>query len=1427
MQPQLSSARRTATALVAAALTSVALLPLASLAGTFRHLVNGTLQSADPGVSDLTPAPDGSKVYYISDYVEATDPEWYWVPSGGGAATLLAMAGPDYNTVITADGAYLVGENGFNLMSVATATGSVATLAAPGYPGSLNWQVSPDGKWLAYEFNHALYVIPVAGGTAVQVTPAAGTHPYLSDWQFMPNSSAVVFIYGADTSSTGWHLYAYPLPLGSGARVELSDPAGSYVDALAVTPDSSRVVYNETVGATEALHSVLPGGTGRLTISNSTQPSGSLVMSADSSKVYWVDWWSDTIRATSVTSNTDRNLITGGSVLADELYAQLQVTPDGSQVVFRGSNGTRADLYSLTTAGGTPVRINAAAAGSPEPETSNSASSFLILANSQRILYLRDETGTGIIELMSGKLDGTGAVRLDRDSLSGSDLSSSFVFYGFKNIAHVLPDSSYVIYSNDELVAKRTEVFAIHPNGVGRTKLNSALSTDAYVSTLGFAANDSLLVYAADTNGDGGSEPWGVTVPGFVASKLVDPVNVLTSVTRVCVPSAGTTLFYAASQDSPVNDELYAVPYTGGTPVKVNSALAAGTHWAESIEAAPGATHVAYEIYDGSYGYRSYHGASDGSGSSLIVAKPTYNRRFTADGTAVFYRAESLSVSGQYLIYKQSFAGGSPVQITPTPLNVASYDLSADGTTLVMTAAAAGGTWELFSMPAAGGTVVKLNPALTTGGNVTSFAIAPNSTKVAFIADAVTDGSFMLYSAPIGGGTATVLEAGSGSSDVDSCAISPDSTTVVFKGDVTVANTMELYAVPIGGGTRVKLNSALVANGDVDSFTITADSGRVIYLADGDTDGVMELYSAKIDGTSTLKLNPALVAGGQVDSFKISADGTWVAYLADQNTSGTYELFHVATTGGTVTRLHPAYDSTRDVQSDYQIVGSDHVIFRADHGGPVGQDRLFCTRVPDFVTNRLDNNTLAAGDVASFQAAPNGAYVAYLADQTTDGSRDLYVVYGVPDITVIPNQIGLSNLALGPLAFTVSDLETSAANLTLSAVSSNHTLLLDSGVSFGGAGGARTLTLVPNAGQWGLTTVTVTVSDGVHQAQMAFDVRIIPDPNAPPTGVTLAPGGVAENSPLVTLVGTLHTLDADPWDTHTYTLVGGAITKFTIAGDQLLTNDVFDYETTSSYGIVVRSTDFVGAFYDQNLTVSVIDVSGRPLSFNRVGPVNQRIVLSDSDFRSNFLLHDGPSLQRIRLESLPANGQLFLRFPEELIDGTVAGPRSIAAGDLNSDGRADLVVAGASGGTNVLVWYEQAAGTPKFPVPAGLHVIDSGPAIAQINHVAVADLDRDGHPDIVVSCGAPNNTVYLYRNLGGSAPVFIRSILTNVPVNPVSACVGKIDGDPDWDIVVASSGDNTVRVFRRNGTVGLVYFAPDVASAAEPGVADIALADID
>jgi methionine-rich copper-binding protein CopC len=153
-----------------------------------------------------------------------------------------------------------------------------------------------------------------------------------------------------------------------------------------------------------------------------------------------------------------------------------------------------------------------------------------------------------------------------------------------------------------------------------------------------------------------------------------------------------------------------------------------------------------------------------------------------------------------------------------------------------------------------------------------------------------------------------------------------------------------------------------------------------------------------------------------------------------------------------------------------------------------------------------------------------------------------------------------------------------------------------------------TLTLNPAADLPAGETCTVTVdkdevsdTDSVDPpdhmaADYTFSFTLIA--NQAPTDLALSPASVNENEPSGTAVGSLSTTDPDAGDSFTYTLVTGTGSddngSFTIDGDTLKTDEVFDFESKSSYSIRVETKDSGGLTFEKQLTVSINDVNEAP-----------------------------------------------------------------------------------------------------------------------------------------------------------------------------------------------------------------------------------------
>lgn len=77
------------------------------------------------------------------------------------------------------------------------------------------------------------------------------------------------------------------------------------------------------------------------------------------------------------------------------------------------------------------------------------------------------------------------------------------------------------------------------------------------------------------------------------------------------------------------------------------------------------------------------------------------------------------------------------------------------------------------------------------------------------------------------------------------------------------------------------------------------------------------------------------------------------------------------------------------------------------------------------------------------------------------------------------------------LAFTITDADSAVSSLEVSVSSSNALIVSENGLKLTGSGGVRTLDVTPNSNMSGTVAITVSVSDGVHTVEKAFNLRVV------------------------------------------------------------------------------------------------------------------------------------------------------------------------------------------------------------------------------------------------------------------------------------------------------------------------------------------------
>jgi len=144
-------------------------------------------------------------------------------------------------------------------------------------------------------------------------------------------------------------------------------------------------------------------------------------------------------------------------------------------------------------------------------------------------------------------------------------------------------------------------------------------------------------------------------------------------------------------------------------------------------------------------------------------------------------------------------------------------------------------------------------------------------------------------------------------------------------------------------------------------------------------------------------------------------------------------------------------------------------------------------------SNRLVTVTPAPSQVGS------ATITLYVVDGGTLYAQRSFTVTVLPANTgpVMSGLVNTNTLVNTPVTipFTIGDAESAPSTLTLSSNSTYTSMVPLSGISFGGSGSNRTVTITPAAGKTGVAAITVTVSDGALSTNMTFSVMVTPTPS--------------------------------------------------------------------------------------------------------------------------------------------------------------------------------------------------------------------------------------------------------------------------------------------------------------------------------------------
>ncbi len=517
-------------------------------------------------------------------------------------------------------------------------------------------------------------------------------------------------------------------------------------------------------------------------------------------------------------------------------------------------------------------------------------------------------------------------------------------------------------------------------------------------------------------------------------------------------------------------------------------------------------------------GSNTYSGATSLNAGTLALGHPFALGRGglvygNNNGACTLASGSTLDLGGQADVTEILTVRGSGVGGAGALVNTAAEPASLAGGAVSVVTVTSGGTHSAapsvsFSGPGSGASAVA-----TLGLTAASFTLSPGTT---------------VYSAA----PSVSLSGGGGSG----AAVTATLTNGVLSG-ITITSAGTGYssapALAFSGGTILTPGVAPSGVGNATNFTVSglqltsSGSGYTAAPSVSFGSGAGTLATAHL---SSMALGANTVVGGSGDiqigapvsgSYALTKVGAGLLALAGTNTysgattvsNGTLALLSNLAGNLTVATGTLAPSGAPSIAGSLAVHAGGRLSVRID--GPAAGtqydtlavagavtlagalDLQAGTGLPSASAFTLINSTGAGAVSGTFTNKPNNS--AFVEDGyrwriTYAGGTGNDVVLALASLPVLSDVTNLTvaaNTSTGPIPFTVGDAETDAAALTLSAASSNATLMPTNRILFGGSGAERTVTLTPASNQTGTATVTLTVSDGIDTASDSFVLSVV------------------------------------------------------------------------------------------------------------------------------------------------------------------------------------------------------------------------------------------------------------------------------------------------------------------------------------------------
>ena len=295
--------------------------------------------------------------------------------------------------------------------------------------------------------------------------------------------------------------------------------------------------------------------------------------------------------------------------------------------------------------------------------------------------------------------------------------------------------------------------------------------------------------------------------------------------------------------------------------------------------------------------------------------------------------------------------------------------------------------------------------------------------------------------------------------------------------------------------TATSSNTGLISQSGIQT-TGTGSSRQVTFAPNANANGSANITVTVSDGNKSASRTFTVNVAAVNDTPTITSIGN-KSINEDTSGSATFNVNDIETSSGSLSVTATSSNTSVISQSGLQVTGS-------------GSNRQV-TFTPLANANGNANVTVTVSDGNKSASRTFTVNVAAVND--------------TPTISSIGNK-SINEDTSGSATFTVNDIETSNGSLSVTATSSNTTVISQSGLQVSGSGSNRQVSYTPVSNANGNANVTVTVSDGNKSASRTFAVNVI-SVNDVPTISSITPENADEFGEYTEVVARVSASDID------------------------------------------------------------------------------------------------------------------------------------------------------------------------------------------------------------------------------------------------------------------------------------------------------------